>query len=278
MPTVWVPRYLCALNGTQWKIAAASGRGVQPQADHARASAFRTLVACQRPPRGVGTPRALRASAMARKVSAPDLRISAMIGSTLLAARSASAMTAATAALRAASILGLPSLTPFALAAASADFVRPEIKVRSFSASAVQRCRTKGSTSGPSSATRKGTRCAIRPEMKCTSRERRSSLATATEQRSARALANAAANCGRRSSASLPLPVSTSTNSATGSNPSSPANRASASRCASMPRPERPCWLVLTRMYATIRFHERLRGLYKTYTLVLIYTSSPRNR
>ena len=32
------------------------------------------------------------------------------------------------------------------------------------------------------------------------------------------------------------------------SNPSAAANRASASLCASMPRPDRPCWLVLTRM------------------------------
>jgi hypothetical protein len=30
--------------------------------------------------------------------------------------------------------------------------------------------------------------------------------------------------------------------------PLAAANLASASRCASMPRPERPCWLVLTRM------------------------------
>ena len=48
-----------------------------------------------------------------------------MIGSTLPAARSASALTAATAWLRASSRCGLPSLMPFALAAASADFVRP---------------------------------------------------------------------------------------------------------------------------------------------------------
>jgi hypothetical protein len=58
---------------------------------HERASTFRTLIACQRPPRGVETLRALSASAMARKVVAPDLRISAIIGRTLLAARSASA-------------------------------------------------------------------------------------------------------------------------------------------------------------------------------------------
>ena len=40
-----------------------------------------------------------------------------------------------------------------------------------------------GSASAPSSATRNGTRCAISPEMKATSRDSRSSLATMTGQR-----------------------------------------------------------------------------------------------
>jgi hypothetical protein len=44
-------------------------------------------MACQRPPRGVGTPRALSASAICRSVVAPLRRISAMIGTTLPAAR-----------------------------------------------------------------------------------------------------------------------------------------------------------------------------------------------
>ena len=101
-----------------------------------RARVRRTLIACQRPPRGVGTPRALSASATARRVVAPDFRISAMIGRTLRAARSASALTAATAASCAAPIWGLPSFTPFAFAAASADLVRPAMRARSFSASA----------------------------------------------------------------------------------------------------------------------------------------------
>jgi hypothetical protein len=50
---------------------------------------------------------------------------------------------------------------------------------------------------------------AIKPEMKCTSRESRSSLATAKAQAFPlpRVPASAAANCGRRSSASAPLPV-----------------------------------------------------------------------
>ena len=63
-------------------------------ANQPRVSTLRTLIACQRPPRGVGTPRALRASAMARSVVVPDLRISAMSGRTLPAARSASALMA----------------------------------------------------------------------------------------------------------------------------------------------------------------------------------------
>jgi hypothetical protein len=101
-----------------------------------RASALRTLMAYQRPPRGVGTPRALSASAICRRVVAPVRRMSAMIGAALPAARSASALMAATAWLRAASMFGLPSTTPRAFAAASADLVRPEISDRSFSASA----------------------------------------------------------------------------------------------------------------------------------------------
>jgi len=50
---------------------------------------------------------------------------------------------------RAASIFGLPNLTPFALAAASADFVRPAINAGSFSASAAWRGKANGSTLGP---------------------------------------------------------------------------------------------------------------------------------
>jgi hypothetical protein len=50
---------------------------------------------------------------------------------------------------RAASIFGLPNWTPFALAAASADFVRPAIKAGSFSASAAWRGNANGSTFGP---------------------------------------------------------------------------------------------------------------------------------
>ena len=50
---------------------------------------------------------------------------------------------------RAASIFGLPNLTPLALAAASTDFVRPAINAGSFSASAAWRGKGNGSTFGP---------------------------------------------------------------------------------------------------------------------------------
>jgi hypothetical protein len=47
------------------------------------------------------------------------------------------------------SIFGLPNLTPFALAAASADFVRLAINAGSFSASAAWRGKANGSNFGP---------------------------------------------------------------------------------------------------------------------------------
>jgi len=71
-----------------------------------------------------------------------------------------------------------------------------------------------GSASRPSSATMNGTRWAISPATNATSRDRRSSLETRTQHRAVLAAASAAASWGRRSSASAPLPVSASTNSA----------------------------------------------------------------
>src|SRR5262245_32587978 len=68
---------------------------------HVLASTFDTVIAAQRPPRAVGTPRAFRASAMARSDLAPARCISLMTGSTLAACRSAFASIALTAALRA---------------------------------------------------------------------------------------------------------------------------------------------------------------------------------
>ena len=55
------------------------------------------------------------------------------------------------------------------------------------------------------------------------------------------------AQTGLRSSASEPLPVSTSVNAAATSKPSASAKRAMAARWASSPRPDRPCSRVLTR-------------------------------
>jgi hypothetical protein len=85
----------------------------------------------QLPPRAVATPRSLRASVMACKVVAPALLTGFMIGSTVPAKRSASALPASPPLPRMASRFGLPSFTPRTLAAASADLVRCEISVRS---------------------------------------------------------------------------------------------------------------------------------------------------
>jgi hypothetical protein len=74
-----------------------------------------------------------------------------------------------------------------------------------------------------------------------------SSLATITGQRCDRAAARAWASCGRRSSASAPLPEAASTNSTTSAKPAVSAKRATAACCASMPRPERRCRSVETR-------------------------------
>jgi TolB-like protein/class 3 adenylate cyclase len=157
--------------------------------------------------------RALSAAAISLSVFAPAFCASLMIGSTLAANLSASADTASKAFLRATWSLGLPRVTPRALAAARACRVRWPIIFSSFSATAASRCRTKGSTSGPRSATRNGTLWTIKPLMKWTSRPRRSSLETPTKHFSLRAAAKAALSCGLRSMASAPFPLSTSMNS-----------------------------------------------------------------
>jgi hypothetical protein len=74
-----------------------------------------------------------------------------------------------------------------------------------------------------------GTRCAMSPDMKATSRESRSSLATMIGHLRLRAAASAAASCRRRSSASEPLPLSASTKAAVSSNRSCAAKRMTAS-------------------------------------------------
>ncbi len=96
---------------------------------------------------------------------------------------SAAAVRVALMVARASARRGLPRACPRAFRAARAAFVRSLIIWRSRSAMAAKRCKRNGSTSALSSATRKGTRCAMRPETKWTSRLSRSGLATATGQR-----------------------------------------------------------------------------------------------
>ena len=99
-----------------------------------------------------------------------------------------------------------------------------------------------------SSATMKGTHWAIRPATKATSREKRSSLAT-TAFRCLRSCERCGQG-GRRSSASLPFPVSASTYSAMISRDSLAAKPWMAARWASRPKPERCCLCVETLRYA----------------------------
>jgi hypothetical protein len=103
--------------------------------------------------------------------------------------------------------------------------VRCEISARSFSAKAAYRCSMNGSVSAPSSDTMNGTLCAISPEMKCTSRDSRSSLDTMTGPPAFFAALIAAASFGRRASASAPLPLSCSVNRSASLKPSALAKR-----------------------------------------------------
>ena len=98
--------------------------------DHAvrprRPSKRATVIGCHRPPRDVSMPRSLSAAAILRVERC-------LIGSTI--SRNASACRSA-ACLFVAAMVGLPSLTPLAFAAANAVFVLAEIMRRSCSASA----------------------------------------------------------------------------------------------------------------------------------------------
>src|SRR4030081_3010056 len=67
------------------------------------------------------------------------------------------------------------------------------------------------------------------------------------------AAANAAASCGRRSSASAPFPASNSAYFSMMVSDSAAAKRSIAALCASIPKPERCCCCVETRRYATAR-------------------------
>jgi hypothetical protein len=95
--------------------------GLEPSIERqrsARARTFRTLLGYQLPPRAVATPRSLRALAICCNVVAPAFFTCFMIGSTVPAKRSASALPASPPLPRIAARLGLPSFTPRALAAA----------------------------------------------------------------------------------------------------------------------------------------------------------------
>jgi hypothetical protein len=180
-----------------------------------RASRLATLEICHREPRVVGILRSFSERVTAPIVIAPSARSIRRIGSMLLACSSAALIRAMRPTSPATRMFeGFPSFAPIDLRTAGAAFVRSDIRRRSFSASAAYRCSMKGSASRPSSATMNGTRCAISPATKATSRDRRSSLETRTQHLAAFAWARAAASCGRRSIASAPSPVSASTYSA----------------------------------------------------------------
>ena len=136
----------------------------------------------------------------------------------------------------------MPRRLPRALACASAALVRAEIISRSCSATAARMWMVNRVAWGLSHAT-KSTPDSIKLEIKKTLRASRSSLAMIKVARRRRQAASATAICGR----SLRLPDSISWNSAT-MMPCAPATwRETASRCASRPSPEAPCWLVDTR-------------------------------
>lgn len=166
---------------------------------------FATDRAYHWPPRAVAMPRAFGASAISRSVRAPAFCASRMIGSTLVAYPSASYFTASTALLLATLSLGLPRVTPRAWPLKGPDGSEwksarvPSRPARQTGAGRTDRHPVRARRP------RKAPLWAMRPEMKCTSRLRRSSLATATWHLSFRAAANAALSWGRRSNASSGL-------------------------------------------------------------------------
>ena len=92
----------------------------------------------------------------------------------------------------------------------------------------------------------KGTHWAISPDTKATSRESRSSLETSALHLAARAAAEAAASCGRRSRAPAPLPVLLRSIRREGSFPP-PRQTWRAQRAEpGIPSPDCPCWRVDT--------------------------------
>lgn len=118
---------------------------------------------------------------MPRRLVTPDLRIVMIRGSVSSANRLAEAVETARPFVAAwPTSPGLPSFVPCALRAARADFVRSEISRRSFLGQGGVEMQHERIGVGSEFGHDKGTRWAIKPEMKATSRESRSSLATTT--------------------------------------------------------------------------------------------------
>ena len=124
-------------------ISAGSALPFSGTSAHVRTStrfrASRTDEACHVPPRAVRTPRALSASAMARKLLRPARCTSRMMGTTLAARCSASTLRLCREASCATSSFGPPSLTPRRLAAASASLVRCACQDRGGAAQSARR-------------------------------------------------------------------------------------------------------------------------------------------
>ena len=110
-------------------------------------------------------------------------------------------------------------------------------------------CSVKSSQSLPSAATTKCTLCSMSPVMKCTLRDKRSSLETISGHRPDLASFSAVASPDRSSSASAHAPVCTSWCQDLTANPSRNAKPSISWRCAANPKPLRPCSRVLTLKY-----------------------------
>src|SRR5262245_51421981 len=124
-----------------------------------------TCGAAHFPPLAVLTPRSFKTLAIARSDDAPAFCASLIIGSVLAAKRSAPALFAFAPLACACWSLGPPSLTPRALAAASAAFVRALIASRSCSATAARIWIVSLLANGISAAIN-STPVSMRPEMK----------------------------------------------------------------------------------------------------------------
>ena len=122
---------------------------VSPQA---RSRMFATHFAYHWPPRAVGTPRAFSAAAMSLSVIAPAFCASRMMGKTLAANLSAEAVTVPPPRFYGPrGALGYQGSPRVPLLPREPAGYECYISARSFSARAANRCRTNGSTSGPSS-------------------------------------------------------------------------------------------------------------------------------